>query len=66
MTHYSYQWQFCPMSGDKPYDVFTREDDPLAAVKQFQETYGLISISSVRKVAETLHYVFSDDFEEVI
>lgn len=66
MTQKSYHWQFCPMSGDKPYDVFTREDNPLMAVKQFQETYGLISISSVRKVAETFHYDFSDDFEEVI
>ena len=66
MTHKSYQWQFCPMTEDKPYDVFTKEDSLLAAVKQFQETYGPISISSVRKIGETFHYEFPDDFEEVI
>lgn len=65
MTHKSYHWKFCPMSGDKPYDLFTEKDDLLVAVKQFHETYGSISVSSVRKVAETFYYEFSEDFAEV-
>ena len=52
------------MSGDKPFDVFTVEDDPAVAVRLFQETYGMISVSSIRKVAETKHFVFSDDFDD--
>lgn len=56
MTKKSYHWEIQPMEDVKPHFVFTDEDSALAAMQQFEDNWGKVSVSSVRKIAETFHY----------
>ncbi|GKV54270.1 hypothetical protein NCCP2222_02170 [Sporosarcina sp. NCCP-2222] len=52
----SFQWEIRSMGEENPYTVYTAKDDVLAAVTQFVEQYPTVSVYSVRKSAEIIHY----------
>ena len=58
MTYLSYHWEIQPMEEVDPYIIYTKTDSVLQAVKQFEETWGLVSVSSVRKVGIMTHFKF--------
>lgn len=56
MAGVEYEWIFRPNREVDPYIIKTNEDDVLAAVTKFVETWGIVEIHSVQKIAKHVYY----------
>ncbi|WP_438310894.1 hypothetical protein [Sporosarcina sp. FA9] len=56
MKHESWEWEVRSMQEGDPYVVHTTKDDALQAMTNFTETWGQVSIYSLRKTAKIIRY----------
>ncbi|WP_172369612.1 hypothetical protein [Sporosarcina jiandibaonis] len=59
-----YHWEIQPSEETDPHFVFTDTDSVVDAAKQFEETWGEISVMYIRKIAVTKQLEYGEDFRK--